>query len=76
MLQQVGFFSYLGYLCLRAIQWSWGLTLTAEPVQDSLEQTVVHLWVHFSPEMAVLMQVELVGNFCVMQVFVCIMFFG
>ena len=42
-LQQVGFFSYLGYLCLRVIQWPWGLTLTAEPVQDSLEQTVVHL---------------------------------
>ena len=30
-------FSYSGYSCLRAIQWSWGSALTAGLVHDSLD---------------------------------------
>ena len=39
-LQEVGFLSYLGYLCLGAIQWPWSLALTLGLVKNSLEQTV------------------------------------
>ena len=46
MLQEVGFFSYLGYLCLGAIPWPWSLAPTLGLVQNNLEQTVVHLWVY------------------------------
>ena len=35
------FFSYLGYLCLGAIQWPWSLAPTWGLVQNSLGQTVV-----------------------------------
>ena len=45
-LQEVGFFSYLGYLCLVVIPWPWSLAPTLGLVQNNLEQTVVHLWVH------------------------------
>ena len=39
-LQEVGFLSYQGYLCLGAIQWPWSLALTLGLVKNSLEQTV------------------------------------
>ena len=39
-LKEVGFLSYLGYLCLKAIQWLWSLALTLELVKNSLDQTV------------------------------------
>ena len=39
-LKEVGFLSYLGYLCLGAIQWPWSLALTLGLVKNSLEQTV------------------------------------
>ena len=34
-LQEVGYLSYLGYLCLGAIQWPWSLALTLGLVKNS-----------------------------------------
>ena len=39
-LKEVGFLSYLGYLCLGVIQWPWSLALTLGLVKNSMEQTV------------------------------------
>ena len=41
-LQDEGFFSYLGYLCLGAIPWPWSLAPTLGLVQNNLEQIVMH----------------------------------
>ena len=73
-LPKVGFFSYLGYLCLGAIPWPWSLAPTLGLVQNSLEQTVVCFWVHFVLEIAVLEHVEpaecvYYARFCVHVVF-------
>ena len=40
---KVGFFSYSGYPCLRAIQWPGSSALIVRLVHDSLDQTVVCL---------------------------------